>query len=89
MSSQRAYFHLAEGLSRRQLLHMGLAAGLTVSALPSPVPCPSGVPKRASPSAAASYACVAKAGIATRSSKGQIVFKVLAYYGMKSRPVPR
>src|ERR671931_391987 len=34
MYTQRAYSHLAEGLSRRQLLQMGLAAGLTVSALP-------------------------------------------------------
>src|SRR5919197_1178566 len=34
MYTQRAYSHLAEGLSRRQLLRMGLAAGLTVSALP-------------------------------------------------------
>src|SRR5215475_10053557 len=34
MHTQRAYSHLAEGLSRRELLHMGLAAGLTVSVLP-------------------------------------------------------
>ena len=59
MHTQRAYSHLAEGLSRRELLHMGLAAGLTVSVLPSRVPRPSGVQKRDSPSAAASYACVA------------------------------
>ena len=42
MHTQRAYAHLAEGLSRRELLHMGLAAGLTVSVLPlsSPAPLP-------------------------------------------------
>jgi peptide/nickel transport system substrate-binding protein len=34
MYTQRTYSHLAEGLSRRELLHMGLAAGLTVSVLP-------------------------------------------------------
>src|SRR5215468_4725068 len=34
MHTQRAYSHLAEGLSRRELLHMGLAAGLTLSAWP-------------------------------------------------------
>src|SRR5919198_953761 len=34
MHTQRAYSHLAEGLSRRELLHMGLTAGLTVSVLP-------------------------------------------------------
>src|SRR5215467_13366422 len=34
MASQCAYSHLAEGLSRRQFLQMGLAAGLTVSVLP-------------------------------------------------------
>src|SRR2546425_5071858 len=34
MHTQRAYSHLAEGLSRRELLQMGLAAGLTVSVLP-------------------------------------------------------
>ena len=34
MSTQYAYSHLAEGLSRRQLLQMGLAAGLMVSASP-------------------------------------------------------
>src|SRR5215510_5307060 len=34
MYTQRAYSHLTKGLSRRQLLQMGLAAGLTVSALP-------------------------------------------------------
>src|SRR5438309_10478297 len=40
MHTQRAYSHLAEGLSRRELLHMGLAAGLTVSALPFSCPAP-------------------------------------------------
>ena len=40
MYTQRAYSHLAEGLSRRQLLQMGLAAGLTVSVLPLSRPAP-------------------------------------------------
>src|SRR5262249_4057975 len=40
MHTQRAYRHPAEGLSRRQLLQMGLAAGLTVSALPLSGPAP-------------------------------------------------
>src|SRR5882724_10820617 len=34
MHTQRVYSHLAEGISRRQLLQMGLTAGLTMSALP-------------------------------------------------------
>jgi peptide/nickel transport system substrate-binding protein len=34
MHTQRACSHLAEGISRRELLQMGLAAGLTVSVLP-------------------------------------------------------
>src|SRR6266705_7028450 len=51
MHTQRAYSHLAEGLSRRELLHMGLAAGLTVSVLPLSRPAPlwgaeAGPPKR-------------------------------------------
>ena len=51
MHTQRAYSHLAEGLSRRELLHMGLAAGLTVSVLPLSCPAPlwgaeAGQPKR-------------------------------------------
>jgi peptide/nickel transport system substrate-binding protein len=51
MHTQRAYSHLAEGLSRRELLHMGLAAGLTVSILPLSRPAPlwgaeAGQPKR-------------------------------------------
>ncbi len=51
MHTQRAYSHLAEGLSRRELLHMGLAAGLTVSVLPLSRPAPlwgaeAGQPKR-------------------------------------------
>jgi peptide/nickel transport system substrate-binding protein len=51
MYTQHAYSHLAEGLSRRQLLQMGLAAGLTVSALPLSSPAPlwgaeAGPPKR-------------------------------------------
>ena len=40
MYTQCAYSRLAEGLSRRQLLQMGLAAGLTVSALPLSRPAP-------------------------------------------------
>src|SRR5262244_2520510 len=40
MHTQRAYSHLAEGLSRRELLQMGLAAGLTVSVLPLSSPAP-------------------------------------------------
>src|SRR5215467_9673852 len=51
MYTQRAYSHLAEGLSRRQLLQMGLTAGLTVSVLPLSRPAPlwgaeTGQPKR-------------------------------------------
>src|SRR5881409_323135 len=51
MHTQHAYSHLVEGLSRRQLLQMGLAAGLTVSALPFSRPAPlwgaeAGPPKR-------------------------------------------
>jgi peptide/nickel transport system substrate-binding protein len=51
MPTQRVYYHLAEGISRRQLLQMGLAAGLTVSALPLSSPTPlwgaeAGPPKR-------------------------------------------
>src|SRR5215470_5107759 len=51
MHTQHAYSHLAEGLSRRELLHMGLAAGLTVSVLPISRPAPlwgaeAGQPKR-------------------------------------------
>src|SRR5262244_3120795 len=51
MHTQHAYSHLAEGLSRRELLHMGLAAGLTVSVLPLSHPAPlwgaeAGQPKR-------------------------------------------
>src|SRR5215468_7377072 len=51
MHTPRAYSHLAEGLSRRELLHMGLAAGLTVSVLPLSRPAPlwgaeAGQPKR-------------------------------------------
>src|SRR5262252_6628407 len=51
MHTQHAYSHLAEGLSRRELLHMGLAAGLTVSVLPLSRPAPlwgaeAGQPKR-------------------------------------------
>src|SRR5919197_2492501 len=51
MHTQRAYSHLAEGLSRRELLHMGLTAGLTVSVLPLSRPMPlwgaeAGQPKR-------------------------------------------
>src|SRR5712691_10099083 len=51
MHTQRAYSHLAEGLSRRELLQMGLAAGLTVSVLPLSRPAPlwgaeAGQPKR-------------------------------------------
>src|SRR5438094_5338905 len=51
MHTQRAYSHLAEGLSRRELLHMGLAAGLTVAVLPLSHPAPlwgaeAGQPKR-------------------------------------------
>lgn len=34
MHTQLACSHLAEGISRRKLLQMGLATGLTVSALP-------------------------------------------------------
>src|SRR5882724_5669705 len=40
MHPQRVYSHLVEGISRRQLLQMGLAAGLTVSALPLSRPAP-------------------------------------------------
>jgi peptide/nickel transport system substrate-binding protein len=40
MHTQHAYSHLAEGVSRRQLLQMGFAAGLTVSALPLSRPAP-------------------------------------------------
>ena len=40
MHTQRAYSHCAAGLSRRELLHMGLAAGLTVSVLPLSRPAP-------------------------------------------------
>src|SRR3989454_7681673 len=40
MYTQRAYSHVAEGMSRRKLLQMGLAAGLTVSALPLSRPAP-------------------------------------------------
>jgi peptide/nickel transport system substrate-binding protein len=40
MHTQRAYSHLAEGISRRQLLQMGLAAGLTMSTLPLSRPAP-------------------------------------------------
>ncbi len=40
MYTQRAYSHLAEGFSRRQLLQMGLVAGLTVSVLPLSRPAP-------------------------------------------------
>src|SRR5262247_3898133 len=51
MHTQRAYSHLAEGLSRRELLHMSLAAGLMVSVLPLSRPVPlwgaeAGQPKR-------------------------------------------
>src|SRR6266700_426567 len=51
MYTQRAYSHLAEGFSRRQLLQMGLAAGLTVSVVPLSGPTPlwaadAGQPKR-------------------------------------------
>src|SRR5207245_8162532 len=51
MHTQRAYSHLAEGFSRRELLHMGLAAGLAVSVLPLSHPAPlwgaeAGPPKR-------------------------------------------
>src|SRR5262249_45651369 len=51
MASQCAYSHLAEGLSRRQFLQMGLTAGLTVSVLPLLHPAPlwgaeAGQPKR-------------------------------------------
>src|SRR5919197_4265193 len=51
MHTQRAYSHLAEGLSRRELLHMGLTAGLMVSVLPLSRPTPlwgaeAGQPKR-------------------------------------------
>src|SRR2546428_63518 len=53
MHTQRAYSHLAEGLSRRELLQMGLAAGLTVSVLPLSRPAPlwgaeAGQPRRGS-----------------------------------------
>jgi peptide/nickel transport system substrate-binding protein len=40
MYTQRAYSHVAEGMSRRKLLQMGLAAGLTVSVLPLARPAP-------------------------------------------------
>src|SRR5215510_15805204 len=40
MYTQRVCSHRAEGLSRRQLLQMGLAAGLTMSALPLSRPAP-------------------------------------------------
>ena len=40
MHTQRAYSHCAAGFSRRELLHMGLAAGLTVSVLPLSRPAP-------------------------------------------------
>src|SRR5262245_53650102 len=40
MHTQHVYSRLAAGLSRRELLHMGLAAGLTVSALPLSCPAP-------------------------------------------------
>ena len=51
MASQCAYSHLAEGLSRRQFLQMGLTAGLTMSVLPLSHPTPlwgaeAGQPKR-------------------------------------------
>src|SRR4029434_7083188 len=51
MDSQCAYSHLAEGLSRRQFLQMGLTAGFTVSVLPLSHPTPlwgaeAGQPKR-------------------------------------------
>jgi ABC-type transport system substrate-binding protein len=51
MDSQCAYSHLAEGLSRRQFLQMGLTAGFTVSVLPLSHPAPlwgaeAGQPKR-------------------------------------------
>src|SRR5215471_16440917 len=48
MYTQRAYSHCAEGLSRRHLLQMGLAAGLTMSALPLSLPwgAEAGQPKR-------------------------------------------
>src|SRR3989441_9189757 len=40
MYTQLAYSHVAEGMSRRKLLQMGLAAGLTMSALPLLRPAP-------------------------------------------------
>src|SRR3989441_7627948 len=40
MYTQLAYSHVAEGMSRRKLLQMGLAAGLTMSALPLSRPAP-------------------------------------------------
>lgn len=40
MHTPLAYSHLAEGISRRKLLQMGLVAGLTVSALPLSRPAP-------------------------------------------------
>jgi peptide/nickel transport system substrate-binding protein len=51
MHPQRVYGHLAEGISRRALLQMGLTAGLTVSVLPLSAPVPlwgaeAGPPKR-------------------------------------------
>jgi len=51
MHTQRVYSHHTTGISRRQLLQMGLAAGLTVSALPLSRPTPlwgaeAGLPKR-------------------------------------------
>ena len=51
MHTQRAYAHRAEGLSRRALLHGGLAASLAMSALPLFRPTPlwggeAGPPKR-------------------------------------------
>ncbi len=51
MHTQRAYAHRAEGLSRRALLHRGLAASLAMSALPLFRPTPlwggeAGPPKR-------------------------------------------
>src|SRR5262245_56082374 len=51
MYTPRAYSHCMEGLSRRKLLQMGLAAGFTASTLPLSRPAPlwgaeAGQPKR-------------------------------------------
>jgi len=59
METPQSHPRVMQGLSRRALLHGGLAAGLLVSTVPALIPQHSGGQKRDRLSVGVSYACAA------------------------------